>query len=61
MSIFTKKTKIVLYNENQKDEMIEKLESQLIEYKLKEKRGELMSDDVYYELIIAEADLRKVS
>lgn len=61
MSIFTKKSKLVLYNEAQKDAMIANLEKQNIEYKLKEKSGELMADKIYYELTIAAADLKKVS
>ena len=61
MGIFTKKTKIMLYNETQKDQMIENLEKQHIEYRLKVKKGELMSDQSYYELRLPVADLPKVS
>ena len=61
MGIFTKKAKIMLYNESQKDQMIENLEKQHIEYRLKVKKGELMSDQSYYELILPVADLPKVS
>lgn len=61
MGIFTKKAKIMLYNESQKDQMIENLEKQHIEYRLKVKKGELMSDQSYYELILPAADLPKVS
>ena len=60
MSIFTKKSKLVFFKEAQKDEMVNKLESNHIEYKLKVKGGDLL-DDTYYELIVAEADLKKVS
>ena len=51
----------MLYNENQKNEMIEKLESQNIEYKIKEKKAELLSEGTYFELIIAADDLSKIS
>ena len=61
MGIFTKKTKIMLYNETQKDQMIETLEKQNIEYRLRIKKGELMNDHNYYELTLAAADLPKVS
>ena len=61
MSIFTKKAKIMLYNEAQKEQMIENLERQNIEYHLKVKKGDLMSEKTYYELTLAEADLSKVS
>ncbi|MCR4585501.1 MAG: hypothetical protein K5686_07210 [Lachnospiraceae bacterium] len=59
MSIFTKKTKLVYYKESQKDEMIKKLEDHNIEYQLKVKGGELLTD-TYFELIVATADLKKV-
>ena len=61
MSIFTKKSKLMLYNENQKNEMIEKLESQNIEYKIREKKADLLSDGTYFEVIIAADDLSKIS
>lgn len=41
--------------------MIENLERQHIDYRLKVKRGELMAEGVYYEVILAETDLSKVS
>ncbi len=61
MGIFTKKAKIMLYNEAQKDHMIENLEKQHIEYRLKVKKGELMNDQNYYELTLTASDLPKVS
>ena len=60
MSIFTKKSKLLLYNERQKDEMIEKLEKGHIEYRLREK-SDMVADSIYYELVVAEADLKKIS
>ena len=61
MSIFQKKAKVVLYNESQKDAMIESLEKENIPYKLKIREGELLSSQICYEITLAEADLKKVS
>ena len=61
MSLFQKKAKIVIYNEKQKEDLIENLEKENIPYKLKIREGELLSNNSYYEVILAEADLKKVS
>lgn len=60
MSLFQKKAKVVLYNENQKDEMIASLEKENIPYKLKIREGELLSSHVCFEITLAETDLKKV-
>lgn len=60
MSIFQKKAKVVIYNETQKDAMIESLERENIEYKLKVRKGDLLSGHDCYEITLAQSDFKRV-
>jgi len=60
MKLFQKKTKLVIYNEDQKNQMIEKLETKNIPYKLRLRQNEISADQTYFEFTIAENDLLKV-
>ncbi len=60
MSIFSKKEKIVLFSEQQKDQMIEKLEKAHIEYDVRENKESVFSNKVSYILRVNQADLKKV-
>ncbi len=60
MSIFTKKEKIVLFSEAQKDQLIEKLESAHIEYDVRESQDSVFSTHTSYIVSVPAGDLKKV-
>lgn len=59
MSLFSRKKKIVLYSEHQKDDYIEKLDRANISYKLDEKVDSINGKTSYI-LNVDAADLKKV-
>ncbi|MCR5510054.1 MAG: hypothetical protein K6F54_03800 [Lachnospiraceae bacterium] len=60
MSLFTKKETITLFSEQQKDSFIEKLESNHIDYKIKESNDSVFSNEIHYIVKVSAADLKKV-
>ena len=61
MSMFTKKETIVLNNEHQKDEYIEKLNKANVEYDIAEDRETLYIRKVTYIIHVKASDMKKVS
>ena len=60
MKLFSRKEKIVLRSEQQKDEFIEKLENAHIDYDIRETKDSFSDDHVTYIVKIEAADLKKV-
>lgn len=60
MKLFSKKEKIVLRSEQQKDDLIEKLENAHIEYNLKEDKDSVFSDHPTYIILVEAKDMSKV-
>ena len=60
MSIFTKKEKVVLFSETQKDQLIEKLESAHIDYDIREDKGSVFSTHTSYIVRVPAGELKKV-
>lgn len=60
MTLFSKKEKIYLYSEAQKDEFIEKMEASHIKYDLREERDVIHSDKTTYIVRLNAADYKKV-
>ncbi len=60
MKLFTKKEKIVLRSEQQKDVLIEKLENAHIEYDIREDKESVFDNHTTYIIRIPAADYKKV-
>lgn len=60
MKLFSKKTTIILGSEEQKELMINKLESRHIEYEIKEDRDAIAGSHPVYKLRVYAADYAKV-
>ena len=60
MNLFTKKEKIVLRSEQQKDVFIERLENAHIEYDIREDRGSVFDNHMTYIIRIPAAEMKKV-
>lgn len=61
MSLFSKKETIVLKNEHQKDDYIEKLANADIAFDVIEERDDVYSKEVSYIIRVKASDLKKVS
>jgi hypothetical protein len=60
-NLFQKKSKLVVYTETQKDELVEKFEQKKIAYKLRLRDDEFSTSKLVYEFTIAQSDLLKAS
>lgn len=60
MTLFTKKEKIILYSEHQRDDFIEKLDKAHVDYDVREDKTSVFSGKVAYVFSIKTADLKKV-
>ncbi len=60
MSIFTKKEKIVLFSEAQRDQLIEKLESAHIDYDVRENKDSVFSTHTSYIVRVPAGEIKKV-
>ncbi len=60
-NLFQKKTKLVVYNEAQKDELVEKFEQKKVAYKLRMIEDEFSIGKSVYEFTLAQSDLAKAS
>ena len=60
-NLFQKKTKLVVYNETQKDELVEKFEQKKVAYKLRTREDEFSAGKLVYEFTVAQSDLLKAS
>ena len=60
MNIFTKKEKIVLRSEQQKDDFIERLEKAHVDYDIHEDKENSFGNDIAYIVRIPAADMKKV-
>ncbi|MCR5596305.1 MAG: hypothetical protein K6G12_10670 [Lachnospiraceae bacterium] len=60
MSLFSKKEKITLYSETQKDEFIDKLERAHVTYNLHEDKDSVFSNSTTYIVKLNASDLKKV-
>ena len=60
MNVFTKKAKVVLGSEEQKDAFIEKLEMAHIEYEIREDMDLVFNDHMTYIVRFPAADMKKV-
>ncbi|MCR5728438.1 MAG: hypothetical protein K6G24_13350 [Lachnospiraceae bacterium] len=60
-NLFQKKSKLVVYNESQKDELIEKFEQKKVAYKLRTREDEFSIGKFVYEFTVALSDLSKAS
>ncbi len=60
MNMFTKKEKIILRSEQQKDVLIEKLESAHIEYDIREDKDSVFNNHMTYIVRVPAADFKKV-
>ena len=60
-NLFQKKSKLVVYTEVQKDELVEKFEQKKIAYKLRLRDDEFSTSKLVYEFTIAQSDLLKAS
>ncbi|MCR5733497.1 MAG: hypothetical protein K6G22_02720 [Lachnospiraceae bacterium] len=60
MKLFSKKEKIVLRSEHQKDNFIEKLENAHIDYDIREDKDSVYSNHTTYIIRIEAADMKKV-
>ncbi|MCR5356591.1 MAG: hypothetical protein K6E63_04225 [Lachnospiraceae bacterium] len=60
MTLFTKKEKVILYSELQRDEFIEKLDKANVNYNLEEDRRSTFGGKTAYIFKINAADMKKV-
>ena len=60
-NLFQKKSKLVVYNETQKDELVEKFEQKKVAYKLRTREDEFSAGQLVYEFTVAQSDLLKAS
>lgn len=60
MKLFNKKEKLILKSEQQKDDLIEKLESAHITYNLREKEDSIPSNRITYIVSVNAADMKKI-
>ena len=60
MSIFSKKEKIMLYTEQQKDEFIAKLEKANVDFDIQEDRDDIPSHRTAYIIKVRAKDMKKV-
>ena len=60
MTLFTKKEKIILNSELQRDDFIEKLDKAHVDYDVREDKASLFSGKIAYIFCIKTADLKKV-
>lgn len=60
-NLFQKKSKLVVYTEAQKDELVEKFEQKKIAYKLRLRDDEFSTSKLVYEFTITQSDLLKAS
>ena len=60
-NLFQKKSKLVVYNEAQKDELVEKFEQKKVAYKLRMIEDEFSIGKPIYEFTLAQSDLAKAS
>ena len=60
MTLFTKKEKIFLNSEQQRDDFIEKLDKAHVDYNVREDKDSLFSGKVAYIFSVKAADLKKV-
>ena len=60
MSLFSKKEKIVMMSEQQKDAYIEKLENAGVAYDVREDREDIYGRNVTYIIRVKSSDLKKV-
>jgi hypothetical protein len=58
--LFSKKKKIMLFTEQQKDEFIEKLEKANVDFDIKEDKDDVPSHKSAYIISVREKDLKKV-
>ncbi len=61
MSFLTKKEKITLFSEQQKDQFIEKLDQAHVDYDIRESTKSIFSDKAQYIVSVKASDLKKVS
>ncbi len=60
MTLFSKKEKIILNSELQRDDFIEKLDKAHVDYDVREDKASLFSGKIAYIFCIKTADLKKV-
>ncbi len=60
MKLFSRKEKIILRSERQKDDFIEKLENAHIDYDIREAKDSFSDNNLTYIVKIEAADLKKV-
>jgi hypothetical protein len=60
MTLFTKKEKIILNSEQQRDDFIEKLDKAHVNYNVREDKSSMFSGTVAYIFSLKAADLKKV-
>ena len=60
MTIFTKKEKVILNSEFQRDDFIEKLDKAHVDYDVREDKASVFGGKVAYVFSIKSADLKKV-
>ncbi len=60
MSLFSKKEKIIVYSEAQKDDYIEKLERANVDYDIREDRSSVFIDKTTYIIRVKYGELKKV-
>lgn len=60
MTLFTKKEKIILNSEQQRDDFIEKLDKAHVDYDVREDKTSVFSGKVAYIFSVKATDLKKV-
>jgi hypothetical protein len=60
MTLFTRKEKIILNSEQQRDDLIEKLDKAHVEYDVREDKASMFGGKVAYIFRVKTADLKKV-
>ncbi len=60
MSLFSKKEKIIVYSEAQKDDYIEKLERANVDYDIREDRSSIFNDKTTYIFRVKAGEFKKV-
>lgn len=60
MKLFSKKEKIILRSEQQKDDFIEKLENAHIDYDIREDKSSVSNNQLTYIVRIEAADMKKL-
>lgn len=60
MTLFTKKEKVILHSELQRDDFIEKLDKAHVEYDVREDKTSMFGGKVAYIFSVKAADLKKV-